>query len=145
MCAARPKPEGEDAKSDDEGCWKMNPAPGHSSLLWWFGAAAALGLGVFAFLAWRSVTVEQATADEALQRFTEVRNGLAVVEPMLRVDAAGQITRRDQPSAREAAYPTRLHALAYRAPEHRLVRATCPSGFLGSRGPRLNTRFVVPV
>ena len=28
----------------------MNPAPGRSSLLWWFGAAAAVGLGVFAFL-----------------------------------------------------------------------------------------------
>jgi hypothetical protein len=135
MCAARPKPEGGDAKSDDQGCWKMNPPPGHSSLLWWVGAAAGVGLGVFAFLAWRSVTVEQATPDVALQRFTEVRKGLAVVEPMLRVDAAGQITRRDQPSAREAAYPTRLRALAYRAPEHRLVRADVPFWFFKIKGP----------
>ena len=113
----------------------MNPAPGHSSMVWWFGAAAAFGLGVFAFLAWRSVTVEQATPNEALQRFTEVRKGLAVVEPMLRVDGAGQITRRDQPSAREAAHPTRLRALAYRAPEQRLVRADVPFWFLRIKGP----------
>jgi hypothetical protein len=108
---------------------------GRSSLRWWFAAAAAVGVGVFAVLAWHSVTVEQAMPNEALQRFTEVRNGLAVVEPMLRVDAAGQITRRDQPSARDAAHPTRLRALAYRAPEHRLVRADVPFWFFKIKGP----------
>jgi hypothetical protein len=105
------------------------------SLLWWFAVPAAIGLGVFAFLAWRSVTVEQAAPDQALHRFTEVRNALAVTEPMLRVDAAGQITRRGQPAGREAAHPTRLRALAYRAPEHRLVRADVPFWFFKIKGP----------
>ena len=113
----------------------MTTAPAARGMLWWFSAAAAAGLGVFVLLAWRSVTVEQATPDEALRRFTEVRNSLAVVEPLLRVGAAGRITRRVQPSAREAVHPTRLRALAYRAPERRLVRADVPFWFFKIKGP----------
>jgi hypothetical protein len=54
---------------------------------------------------------------------------------MIHVDAAGRVRRRDRPSTREAAHPTRLRALAHRAPERRLVRADVPFWFFKIKGP----------
>jgi len=59
--------------------------------------AAVAGIAVFAFLAWRSVTVEHAEPDHARRRFAETRDGLAGREPMLRVDAAGCVVPRAAP------------------------------------------------
>ena len=54
---------------------------------------------------------------------------------MLRVDAAGVVTRRQAPEISQAVPPTRLRVLAYRAPERRLVQAEVPFWFLKLKGP----------
>jgi hypothetical protein len=106
-----------------------------SRLLWWAGIAALAGIGTFGVLAWHSVTVEHAQPDDALRRFGEIRSGLGWSEPMLRVDAAGVVTRRQAPEISQAVPPTRLRVLAYRAPERRLVQAEVPFWFLKLKGP----------
>ena len=103
-------------------------------LLAWVALAGAGGIAIFGLLAWRSVAVEQADPDQALGRFTAVRDRFAGTEPMLRVDAAGHVTRRPPP-ADEIAAPRQLHVLAYRRPE--LVRADVPLWFLRAKGPAL--------
>jgi hypothetical protein len=107
----------------------------NTDVLYGIGLAVAAGIGVFVFLAWRSITVEQAKPDDAFRRFNEVRNSLAWTEPILHVDRAGAITRRAAPSQRDVAHLTRLRVLAYRMPEHRLVRADVPFWFLTIKGP----------
>jgi hypothetical protein len=109
--------------------------PKKSSPLSWDVAAAVAGIGVFAFLAWRSVTVELAPPEDALRQFAAVRNRLPWAEPVLRVDWAGAITRRNIPIASGAAHPKRLRVLAYRLPEQRLVRADVPFWFFKVKGP----------
>jgi hypothetical protein len=109
--------------------------PKESSPLPWVVAAAIAGVGVFAFLVFRSVTVEQAAPPDALREFAEVRGRLAWAEPVLRVDSAGAVTRRDVPIASGDTYPKRLRVLAYRVPEQRLVRADVPFWFFKVKGP----------
>ena len=99
-----------------------------------FGGAALLGLSVFAGLAWRSVQVEPAEPDQALVRFTAVRDSFSGTEPILLVDAEGHVSRRPAPTS-DAAPPKRLHVMAYRQPERRLVRAEVPFWFLKAKGP----------
>jgi hypothetical protein len=99
------------------------------------GIAALAGIGIFGVLAWHSVTVEQARPDDALRRFTQIRQRLAWTKPMLQVDAAGGVTRREAPEHSEAAHPTWLRVLAYRAPQERLVYADVPFWFLKVKGP----------
>jgi hypothetical protein len=115
--------------------------PAHSRnarLLFWVSIAAMAGIGVFAFFAWRSVTVEQAQPDEALRRFAEIRTRLPWTEPILHIDAAGVVTRREAPPEHETGRPYRLRVLAYRAPQGRLVRVDAPFWFLKVKGPAVH-------
>ena len=100
------------------------------------GAIALAVLSVFSLLAWRSVTVEQAEPDLALSRFTAVRDLFGGTEPVLRVNSDGSVVRRSPPD-NQPTKPTHLHALAYRNPEHRLVRADVPLWFLKAKGPAI--------
>jgi hypothetical protein len=112
-----------------------DPTPSRGSrLLWSVGIAAMIGIGVFAFFAWHSVTVEQVQPNELLSRFAEIRTRLTCTEPIWHVDAAGAVTRREAPRETEAR-PTRLRVLAYRAPQERLVRVDVPFWFLKVKGP----------
>jgi hypothetical protein len=104
-------------------------------VLFWAGIAALVGVGVFGFLAWRSVTVEPATLNEALRRFEGIRDRLAATEPMLQVDADGSVTRHEPAGHAADVRPSRLRVLAYRAPEQRLVRADLPFWFVKVKGP----------
>jgi hypothetical protein len=115
-----------------------DPIPSlNSPLLRWVGGAAFAGIAVFALLVWRSVTVEQAQPEDAMRRFAEIRTGIARTEPVLRLDAAGHVARREPPPESETVRATRLRVLAYRAPEQRLVRADVPFWFLRVKGPAL--------
>jgi hypothetical protein len=101
----------------------------------WIGAAALAGIGIFGFLAWQSVRVEQAPPNVALLRFAEIRQRLALTEPALQIDEAGGVTRRNVPAESATVPPTRLRVLAYRAPQQRLVHADVPFWFLKVKGP----------
>lgn len=92
------------------------------------------GVAVFGLLAWRSVEVEQAEPNEALGRFTEIRNRFTGSDPILRVDAEGRIVRRNPPE-RETGPPKHLRVLTYRASEQRLVYANIAFWFLTVKGP----------
>jgi hypothetical protein len=106
-----------------------------SRVLSWVGVAALAGIGAFGFVAWQSVTVEEAPLNEALRRFTEIRSRLAGMEPMMQVDASGVVSRRQTPEVSPAMHSTRLRVLAYRAPQERLVHADAPFWFLKMKGP----------
>lgn len=105
------------------------------------GVIAVVGFGLFGFLAWRSVTVEEVQSDDALQRFVELRKRLSGTEPILHVDASGVVTRRAVPPEGKAPRATRLRVLAYLAPEERLVRADSPFWFLKMKGPGVRYAF----
>jgi hypothetical protein len=106
----------------------------NSRLLWCVAIAAMVGIGVFAFFAWHTVTVEQIQPNEVLTRFAEIRTTLPCTEPIWHVDAAGGVTRREAPREPQTR-PTRLRVLAYRAPQERLVRVDVPFWFLKVKGP----------
>ena len=106
----------------------------NSRLLWSVGIAAMVGIGVFVFFAWHSVTVEQVQPNELLSRVAEIRTRLTCTEPIWQVDAAGVVTRREAAPETEAR-PTRLRVLAYRASQERLVRVDVPFWFLKVKGP----------
>ena len=81
----------------------MMAEPMHSEtktggLLRWVGLTAAVGLGVFALVAWHSVGVERAAPDDAFRRFAEVRRHLDG-EPVVRIGGDGTLTRRPVPIA----------------------------------------------
>jgi hypothetical protein len=101
---------------------------------WSIGVVAAAGLSVFAFFAWRSVTIERAEPNDALPRFAQIESRFNSKEPVLRIEADGTVSRRALPTG-EAANLSRLHALAYRAREQRLVHAVVPFWFLKVKGP----------
>jgi hypothetical protein len=127
---------GSEAGDNDRSVTLMSD-PDHSRnarLLSLVGIAAIAAIGVFAFFARRSVTVEQVQPDAALQRFAEIRNRLPWTEPILHIDAAGVVTRREAPPDGETPHATRLHVVAYRAPQGRLVRAVAPFWFLKVKG-----------
>jgi hypothetical protein len=101
----------------------------------WIGVAAVVGIGVAAFFAWHSITVEQTNPDDALRRFDEIRSRLPWTEPMLRIDPSGVITRRPVPPESPGPPLSSMRVLAYRRPEQRLVRADVPLWFLKLKGP----------
>jgi len=109
-------------------------SPSRSQLVWSIGVIAIAGLSLLAFLAWRSVTIERPEPGDARRRFAQVESRLKSSEPMLRIGAGGTITRRPVPVG-EPARLSRLHALAYRVPEQRLVHAVVPFWFLKVKGP----------
>jgi hypothetical protein len=106
-----------------------------SRVLSWVGIAALAGIGIFGVLASHSLTVEEAQPDEALRRFAKIRQRLAWTDPMMQVDEAGGIRRRERTEHSEMVRPTRLRVLAYRVPEQRLVHAEVPFWFLKVKGP----------
>jgi len=96
--------------------------------------AGVLGLATFGFLAYRAVTVEQASAPEALRRFTEIRSALGGSAPLLTLDDAGNVVRRMDPPARPQRSIRRLRVIAYQAAEERLVSADVPFWFFKVKG-----------
>lgn len=107
----------------------------NTRVLAWLACAALVGIGAFAFLAWRTITIEEAESADAFRRFSQVRDRFGSTEPMLRIDAAGVITRREAPAETKTTHLTRLRVLAYRVPEKRVVRADVPFWFLKVKGP----------
>jgi hypothetical protein len=105
-----------------------------STVLIGFVLAVVLGLILFGFLARRAVTLEQAAPAQALRAFTAVRDSLGPAEPMLRLGTSGRAQGRP-PVAEGSRRPVRLHVLAYRAREQRLVRAEVPFWFFKLKGP----------
>ena len=99
-----------------------------------FVIAAVVGLGAFGLLARRSVTFESADADEALRRFSRIRDGFSRSDPILHVDESGHMVRSAAPVLESSPAKT-FHVLAYRAAEHRLVAADVPFWFLKGKAP----------
>jgi hypothetical protein len=106
--------------------------------------AAGLGLAVFAVMARRAVTLDEAAPAEAARRFEEVRGGFGPAVPLVTLDEAGRPVRRlpgvagrpGRPGAEpDGPAPQRLHLLVYRAKDGRLARAEVPFWFFELKGP----------
>ncbi len=100
---------------------------------WSIGVVAAVGLSVFAFFTWRSVTIERAEASDALRRFAQIESRFNSKEPVLHIKADGTVSRRVMPT-REPAQLSKFQALVYRVREQRLVHAVVPFWFLKVKG-----------
>jgi hypothetical protein len=98
-------------------------------------AGAALGLAVFALMAYRAVTIETAELSQALDRFTRARTALPRREPLLTLEEAGHVVKREEPLAAAPAPIRRLGVLAYHAETQRLATADVPFWFLELKGP----------
>jgi hypothetical protein len=94
--------------------------------------AGALGLSVFAVLAWQAVSVQQVEARAALQQFEAVRASIKGA-PLVQRDETGRFERRmmavGDGSVRD------LHVLAYHVNGQRLIRADVPFWFFRVKGP----------
>ena len=102
--------------------------------------AALFGFTIFGVLAWRSITVERAAPEDAVRRFEQVRRQFAGMEPIIRLEANGRGLR--QPSSPDPPPPpNRLHVLAYRVADHRLVQADVPFWFVKIKGPAMGYAF----
>jgi len=106
-----------------------------SSVLLILLLAALVGLSVFGYFAWRAVTMERANAEQARREFATVRDTFEGTEPMLRVDASGQVVRGTAPIAVEGQRPSQLNLLVYHAGRERLARANVPFWFFKLKGP----------
>lgn len=95
---------------------------------------AALGLGIFGVMAYRAVTIEAARPSEALRRFDAIRAAMPG-QPLLTLDDAGDVVRREAPRAIGPAPIRRLAVLAYHAETQRLLTAEVPFWFLKIKGP----------
>ena len=96
---------------------------------------AGLGLTLFAFMARRAVTLEDASPSEALRRFEDVRASFGAEEPLVTLGAGGKPVRRAAPTEAGESKPRRLHVLVYRLREERLARAEIPFWFFRAKGP----------
>jgi hypothetical protein len=114
--------------------------PRDTRFLAWIGLTAFVGFGLFGFLAWRSITVEEIELEAARGRFTEIRDRLPRTEPVLHIDEKGAVTRR-VPAASQAPRATRLHVLAYVSAAGRLASADAPFWFLKMKGPTVKYAF----
>ena len=97
-------------------------------------AGAVLGLATFGILAYRAVAIEQASAPEALRRFTEIRSRLGGTAPLLTLDVAGNVIRRAQPPEVARRPIRRFRVLVYQTAEERLVTADVPFWFFKLKG-----------
>jgi len=97
-------------------------------------AGACLGLATFGILAYRAVTLEQASAPEALRRFTEIRARLGGTAPLLTLDDAGDVVRRAEPPAIARRKIRRFCVLVYQAADERLITADVPFWFFRIKG-----------
>jgi hypothetical protein len=96
---------------------------------------ALSGIVVFGVLAWRAITVEDASRAEAERRIASVRAGLPSKTPLIDIDAQGRALRIASPREGPARPVKRLKALAWRAADQRLVTADTPFWFLKLKGP----------
>lgn len=99
-----------------------------------FLAGAVLGLATFGILAYRAVTVEQASAPEALRQFNEIRARLGGTPPLLTLDDAGNVVRRAEPPVTVRRKVTRFRVLVYQTAQERLVTADVPFWFFKLKG-----------
>jgi hypothetical protein len=102
---------------------------------------AVVALGVFGFLTSRAVTVQDASAPEALHRFESIRAALGGRAALIGLDEAGNVIRRASPPLTTSRPVTALRVLAYQAGEERLVTADVPMWFFRMKGPP--TQFLV--
>lgn len=98
-------------------------------------AGAAIGISIFAVLAYRAVTIQQADRGEAARRFAAVRAALPQGSPLLTMDNAGNIVRRETPRSTRPLAIHRLRVLVYYAEGQRLVSADVPFWFFRIKGP----------
>lgn len=96
---------------------------------------AAIGLSIFAVLVYRAVTIGQADRGEAARRFAAVRATLPQGPPLLAVDKAGNIVRREIPLSTTPLAIRRLCVLVYYAEGQKLVSADVPFWFFRIKGP----------
>lgn len=96
--------------------------------------AAALGIVLFAWLFWRSVTLEHLAADDARQPFDAALANFDSTTPLVALDASGRFVRRER-SRSAAPPPDRFYVLAYRVADERLIRSDVPLWFLRVKGP----------
>jgi hypothetical protein len=95
---------------------------------------ASLGLGIFGVMAYRAVTIDRAAPAEALRRFDAIR-AARPGPPLLTLDDAGDVVRREEPRTTAPAPIRRLVVLAYHAETQRLLSADVPFWFLKIKGP----------
>lgn len=93
-----------------------------------------IGLATLGILAYRAITVEQASAPEALRRFNEIRSRLGSSAPLLTLDDAGNVVRRAEPPATARRPIRRFRVLTYQADDERLVAADVPFWFFKIKG-----------
>jgi hypothetical protein len=98
-------------------------------------AGAAIGVGVFAVLVYRTVNIEHSDREEAVRRFAAVRAALPPGRPVLAIDEAGSVVRQETPRATTPGPLLRLSVLVYQADVRRLVSADVPFWFLRIKGP----------
>jgi hypothetical protein len=96
---------------------------------------AVAGASIFGVLVWRAVTIERAEHNEVERRFGAARAGLPSAAPLVDIDDAGRVTRMTPVAASGPRPISRLKALAWRAPEQRLVSADTPFWFFRLKGP----------
>ena len=97
-------------------------------------SGAVFGLLTFGILAYRAVSLEQASAPEALRRFTDIRARLGGTAPLLTLDSAGNVVRRTEPPAMARRKIQRFRVLVYQVAEERLVAADVPFWFFKVKG-----------
>ena len=100
---------------------------------WPVALVAAVGLSLFAFLAWRSVTIERAEPNDALGRFAQIESQFNSSKPLLRIETDGTVSRRALATG-EPVHLSRLRVLAYRVREQQLVHVGMPFWFLKLKG-----------
>ncbi len=98
-------------------------------------AAAGVGWAVFGVLVYRAVDVETIARPEALRRFEQARSVFAGRPPLLALDDAGNVMRREEPAAQRPREVRRLGVLAYQADRQRLIAVDVPFWFFKIKGP----------
>jgi len=98
----------------------------------WFLTAAAVGLSLFAAVAWRAVNVHWVDTGTALRQFDAVRAGMTGA-PLVRRDESGSFERRVAPTSDTPV--SQLHVMAYHVSGQQLVRADVPLWFFKAKGP----------
>jgi hypothetical protein len=86
-------------------------------------------------MVFQAVTIEHAEPSEARHRLARARTRLPPGAPLLTLDEAGTVVRREKPGAAGPTPARRLSVLAYHAATRRLAAAEVPLWFLKLKGP----------
>jgi hypothetical protein len=97
--------------------------------------AAIAGLGIFAFMVYRAVEIQTVEADRAFQRFAATRATLPPGQPLVALDDAGNLVRREEPRTNSPDPISRLRVLAYHARSRRLASANVALWFFKLKAP----------